>query len=158
MSSTRLVRLASLSAGLLLLVAGATASFADTSAGIRAGLSSEPNQVLIGGQLNLDAMSDHVYVVPSAEAGFGDDAFTLSLNGDVQYRFDVQSSVRPYAGGGLTVYYFNLDNGGDDTELGVNVLGGIFFGEAAGHPMFVEAKAGLSDEMPDWKFLFGINF
>jgi len=132
---------------------------AETSAGIRGGLSSNPDQFLFGGQLNLDAISEHVYIVPSGEAGFGDDAFTLSFNGDVQYRFDVEGKVRPYAGGGLTVYYFNLDNGGgSDTNLGVTVLGGIFFGQSHGHPMFVEAKAGLTDEVPDWKFIFGINF
>lgn len=158
MSSFRSTVLLSTLCAALLLAAVARPSFAETSAGLRVGLSVDPDQVLVGGQVNLDALSDHVYIVPSAEAGFGDDAFTLSFNGDVQYRFDVQGSVRPYAGGGLTLFYFNLDDGrGDDTELGVAVLGGLFFGGAGGNPMFVEAKAGLSD-IPDWKIMFGINF
>lgn len=158
MSSFRSTVLLSALCAALLLAAVARPSFAETSAGLRVGLSVDPDQVLVGGQVNLDALSDHVYIVPSAEAGFGDDAFTLSFNGDVQYRFDVQGSVRPYAGGGLTLFYYNLDdNRGDDTELGVAVLGGLFFGEAGGNPMFVEAKAGLSD-IPDWKIMFGINF
>ena len=151
--------------GLLMIVAlfcFVAPAHAEVSGGLRAGFSSSPDQVLVGGQLNLDAVSSHVYIVPSGEAGFGDNAFTLSFNGDVQYRFDVRDSkVRPYAGGGLTVYYFNLDNdfgGGDDTNLGVTILGGIFFGRESGHPMFVEAKAGLTDEVPDWKFIFVINF
>lgn len=135
---------------------------AEVSGGLRVGFSSSPDQVLVGGQLNLDPVSSHVYIVPSGEAGFGDHAFTLSFNGDAQYRFDVQDSkVRPYAGGGITLYYFKLNNdfgGGDDTNLGVSVLGGIFFGGDSGHPMFAEAKAGLTDEVPDWKFIFGINF
>lgn len=149
---------ASMSLVLALLTLAAPPSRAETSAGIRAGLSDDPDQVLFGGQLNLDAVSEHVYIVPSAEAGFGDDLFTLSFNGDVQYRFDVSGSVRPYAGGGLSLFYWNHDNGGDDTEFGVDVLGGIFFGRASGNPMFVEAKADLSDDLPDWKFIFGINF
>jgi hypothetical protein len=140
----------------------ASTARADVSGGFRAGFSSNPDQVLVGGQLNMDPVSNHVYIVPSGEAGFGDDAFTLSFNGDVQYRFDVRDSkVRPYAGGGLTLYYFKLSNdfgGGSDTNLGVTVLGGIFFGREAGHPMFAEAKAGLTDKVPDWKFIFGINF
>ena len=151
------VALAALCA-VLFLAAGPRPSFAETSAGLRVGLGIDPDQVLVGGQVNLDALSEHVYIVPSAEAGFGDDAFTLSFNGDVQYRFDVQGSVRPYAGGGLTLFYYDLDEGrGDDTELGVAVLGGIFFGRAEGNPMFVEAKAGIGD-IPEWKIMFGINF
>src|SRR5512138_3269110 len=87
----------------------ASTARADVSAGLRLGFSSNPDQVLVGGQLNMDPVSTHVYIVPSGEAGFGDDAFTLSFNGDVQYRFDVRDSkVRPYAGGGLTLYYINF--------------------------------------------------
>jgi len=137
------------------------AAMADTSAGIRGGFSSSPDQFLFGGQLNLSPVGRNVYIVPSGEVGFGDNATTLSFNGDVQYRFDVHrgSEVRPYAGGGLALYYVNLDGGGgSDTNMGVDILGGIFFGRMSGNPMFVEVKAGLTDEVPDWKFIFGINF
>jgi hypothetical protein len=148
-----------LAALVLALAAGAPAR-AETTAGIRAGLSVDPDQFLFGAHLNVAPVGRNVYIVPSLEAGLGDDLFTLSFNGDVQYRFDVSrgSEVRPYAGGGLALYYVDVDRGGSDTEVGVNVLGGIFFGRASGNPMFVEAKAGLSDEVPDWKFIFGINF
>src|SRR5215216_1089786 len=131
------------------LILAVSPAAAEVSGGLRVGFSSSPDQFLAGGQLNLDPVSSHVYIVPSGEAGFGDDAFTLSFNGDVQYRFDADDKVRPYAGGGLTIYYFNLDNefgGGSDTNVGVTVLGGIFFGRDSGHPMFAEAKAGLTDE------------
>jgi hypothetical protein len=135
-------------------------ALADTSAGIRAGLSVDPDQFLFGGQLNLDPVGRHVYIVPSAELGLGDNLTTLSFNGDVQYRFPVSqgSDVRPYAGGGLAIYWVDLDGGGSNTEVGVNVLGGIFFGNASGNPMFIDVKLGLVDEVPDWKFVFGINF
>jgi hypothetical protein len=146
-------------AAALLSLASAPA-LADTSAGLRGGFSSDPDQFLIGGQLNFSAVGENLYIVPSGEAGFGDNLFSLSFNGDLQYRFDVSrgSSVRPYAGGGVSLYYFNVDGGGSDTNLGVAVLGGIFFGRASGNPMFLELKAGLTDEVPDWKFIFGINF
>jgi len=151
-------------AGLLValsLSAAAIPALAETSGGLRVGFSTSPDQVLVGGQLNFDPISEHVYIVPSGEAGFGDDAFTLAFNGDVQYRFDTDTNVKPYAGGGLTLTYINFDNdfgGGDDTNFGVTILGGIFFGRDSGHPMFAEVKAGLTDEVPDWKFIFGINF
>jgi hypothetical protein len=146
----------------LLSLTWSAAAFANVAGGLRGGFSSNPDQFLFGGQLNFEPVAHNLYIVPSGEAGFGDNAFTLSFNGDVQYRFDVRNSkVRPYAGGGLTVYYINFDNdfgGGDDTNLGVTVLGGIFFGRSTAHPMFVDVKAGLTDEVPDWKFIFGINF
>jgi hypothetical protein len=163
MSSVRPVARFALSAlAAAVVVLAASPATAEVSGGLRVGFSSSPDQALVGGQLNLDPVSSHVYIVPSGEAGFGDHAFTLSFNGDVQYRFDVRDSkVRPYAGGGLALYYVNVDNdfgGGDDTNVGVSILGGIFFGRESGHPMFAEAKAGLTNEVPDWKFIFGINF
>ncbi len=144
----------------LLSLAATPVALADTSAGLRGGFSSGPDQFLIGGQINFSPVGENLYIVPSGEAGFGNNAFTLSFNGDLQYRFDVKrgSEVRPYAGGGLSLYYVNLDGGGSDTNMGVDVLGGIFFGRTSGNPMFIEAKAGLTDEVPDWKFIFGINF
>jgi len=146
-------------ASVVLMAAGSVTARAETSAGLRGGLSVDPDQFLVGAHLNLSPVGENVYIVPSAEAGFGDDLFTLSFNGDVQYRFDVSrgSQVRPYAGGGLTLYYVDFD-GGSDSELGVAVLGGIFFGRTSRNPMFVEMKAGLTNEVPDWKFIFGINF
>ena len=139
---------------------GTAPALADTSAGIRAGLSVDPDQFLFGGQLNLDPVGKHVFIVPSAELGLGDNLTTLSFNGDVQYRFPVSqgSDLRPYAGGGLAIYWVDVDGGGSDTEVGVNLLGGIFFGDASGNPMFIDVKLGLVDEVPDWKFVFGINF
>jgi hypothetical protein len=137
----------------------ASAAFADVTGGVRVGFSSSPDQVVMGGQLELSPVGENVYIIPSGELGLGDNATTLAFNGDVQYRFRTHSEVRPYAGGGLSVFYVNLDNGGgSDTNLGMNVLGGIFFNRNSRTPMFVEAKAGLTNEVPDWKFIFGLNF
>jgi len=130
-----------------------------TSGGLRAGFSSTPDQFIVGGQLEFSPVAEHLYIVPSGEVGFGDHATTLAFNGDLQYRFLVHDSkVHPYAGGGLTVYYVNVDGGGSDTNLGADILGGMFFNERSGTPMFVEAKLGLTDEVPDWRFVFGVNF
>ena len=131
-----------------------------TSAGLHGGFSSSPDQFIIGPHLNLSAVGDNLYIVPSGEVGFGDDVLTLAFNGDLQYRFVVhRSKVRPYAGGGLTVFFFDPDGPAEsDTNLGVNLLGGIFFGEMNRRPMFLDFKVGLTDEVPDWKLQFGFNF
>jgi hypothetical protein len=143
----------------MLLLALPGAGQADTSVGLHGGFSSGPDQFIIGPHLNLSPVAENLYIVPSGEVGFGDNLTTLAFNGDLQYRFETSSEVRPYAGGGVTLLWFNPDGPGDsDTNLGVNILGGIFFGRLNGQPMFVDVKAGLTDEVPDWKFQFGINF
>ena len=151
--STLLVTMAAL--GCLAL---ASTADAEVYGGLRVGFSSTPDQVLVGGQFELSPVAENLYIIPSGELGFGDHATTLSFNGDIQYRFKVHSEVRPYAGGGITVYYFNLDGGGSDTNLGAEALGGIFFNRNSSNPMFVDVKLGLTDEVPDWKFIYGINF
>ena len=147
-----------LTAAILLLLAPAPAARADVATGLRGGLSVDPDQFLFGGHLEFAPIADQLYVVPSGEAGFGDHLFTLSFNGDLQYRFKVHSDVRPYAGGGLAMYFVDSDFGGSDTQLGVNALGGIYFGRNSRKPMFIDAKLGISDEVPSWKFVFGVTF
>jgi len=144
----------------LLLLVFPGAAWARTSWGLHGGFSSNPDQFIVGPHLNLDAVGEHVYIVPSGEVGFGDNAFTMAFNGDVQYRFVVhKSKVHPYAGGGLSLYVFDPDGpGGSSTNLGPDILGGIFFGEMNGRPMFVDVKLGLTNEVPDWKFQFGFQF
>jgi hypothetical protein len=156
---TKTSRTSCLAAALLAACAlGTSAAHADTAVGLRGGLSIDPDQVLIGVHLQPPAVAENLYVVPSAEAGLGDDAFTISINGDLQYQFGRSGGVRPYAGGGLTLYYFNLDNGGDDTDFGLNAVGGLLFDRSKGHPIFLEGKLGLTDRVPDWKFMVGLMF
>ena len=139
-------------------LAFASAAWAGYPAGVRGGFSSSPDQFLFGLQVEFPPVAKNLYIMPSTEIGIGDDAFSLSVNGDVQYRFHTSSGIRPYAGGGLTLYYFDPDNFESNTDLGVSALGGLFFGSEKGPPLFVDVKLGLTDEIPDWKFVFGVMF
>lgn len=138
----------------------ATNAWAGYPAGVRGGFSSDPDQFVFGVQMEMPRLAENLYVVPSAEVGVGDDAFSLAVNGDLQYRFHTSSGIRPYAGGALNLYYFDPDAEGadSDTNIGVSALGGLFFGSANGPPLFVDVKLGLTDEVPDWKFMFGVMF
>jgi len=142
----------------LALSLGASAASAESSIGLRGGISSNPDQILFGAHFQPPPVAKNLYIVPSGEMGFGDDAFTLSFNGDLEYQFGREGSVRPYAGGGLSLYYVNVDNGGSDSNLGVSALGGLLFDRESGWPIFVELKLGLSDEVPDLKALVGVMF
>src|SRR5258705_10859426 len=111
-----------ITAALISCLAWASTSRAEVYGGFRVGFSSIPDQVLVGGQLELSPVAENLYIIPSGELGFGDHATTLSFNGDIQYRFVVHSQVRPYAGGGISLYYVNVDNGGSDTQPGARLL------------------------------------
>ena len=135
----------------------AWASTAYASGGLRAGLSDDPDQFLFGGQIEPDPVAENVHIVPSGEVGISDDLFSLQFNGDVQYRFRTDSGIRPYVGAGLTLAWYDPEGGGDsNTEIGLNALGGLYFGKKT--PMFVDLKLGLTDDVPDLKAVFGINF
>jgi hypothetical protein len=141
-------------AALLCVVALAPTAHAD--GGLRAGFSSGPDQFLFGAQIEPDPVAKNLHIVPSGEVGIGDDLLSLQFNGDLQYRFRTDSGVRPYVGGGLTVAWYDPDGAGDsNTEVGVNILGGLYFGKST--PMFVDVKLGLTDDVPDLKAVFGIN-
>lgn len=149
---------AALAAAVLILVLGASTASAESSVGIRGGLSSNPDQILIGAHFQPPPVAKNLYIVPSGEAGFGDDVFTLSFNGDLEYQFGPQGTIRPYAGGGLSLFFADPDNGDSDTNLGVSALGGLLFDRKSGWPIFLEGKLGLSDEVPDFKLLVGLMF
>ena len=156
-ASLRISTLAVLSAVSLVFASHAWAGY---PAGVRGGFSSDPDQFVFGVQMEFPPLAKNLYVVPSAEVGIGDDAFSIAVNGDVQYRFHTSSGIRPYVGGALNLYYFDpdADNADSNTDIGVSALGGLFFGSANGPPLFVDVKLGLTDEVPDWKFMFGVMF
>jgi hypothetical protein len=148
-----------MSALLLACAASLASPAAAVPAGLRGGFSSDPDQFLFGLQIEPPPLGENVHIVPSVEAGLGDDAFSLSFNGDFQYRFDTSGGVRPYLGAGLALWWVDFDEFDEsETEFGVNALGGMFFGQRSGPPMFIELKLGLTDEIPDLKFVFGVNF
>jgi hypothetical protein len=153
----RHVARATLLAAAALFVAGA--AFASSSSiGLRGGFSSGPDQVVVGAHFQPPPVAKQLYIVPSGEVGFGDDAFTIAVNGDLEYQFTSSGNVRPYAGGGLSLYYIDVDQGGSDSNLGVSALGGLLFDRSKGWPIFLEAKLGLSNEVPDFKLVAGLMF
>lgn len=123
--------------------------------GLRAGFSLDPDNFLFGGQYTTNPIAEGLYFVPSAELGFGD-ATMIAGNADLHYRFKTSSGVKPYAGGGFTVNYFDYD-GGSDTEVGGSLLGGIMLPPKKSGQIFFEIKFGLGD-VPDAKFIAGWNF
>jgi len=116
--------------------------------GIQTGLSLSPDDFVIGLHWQSKPLGESLYWVPSVEAGFGD-ATMVAGNVDLHYVFKTKSKLAPYAGGGVTLNWFDFDSG-SETDFGGSLLGGIQLNAK----MFFETKLGLGDT-PDWKFLVG---
>lgn len=130
----------------------------ETGIGPRVGVSINPDQLVFGGQAIIGEIAPNLTFDPNVELGFGDDVTTVALNFDVHYHFVVQNSKwRPYAGGGIGVAFYNFDGGGDDSEVGANLVVGAGAPTKGGNRFFGELRIGLGD-LPDLKMMVGWNF
>lgn len=131
--------------------------------GPRLGASSDPDQIVFGGQMVVEDMAPNLNFSPNIELGLGDNITTIALNADFVYMFRISgSSWRPYAGGGLGFAFYSFDNDGpgddSDTGVGVNLIGGAAVPTKAGNQFFLELRVGLFDDLPDFKGMVGWNF
>ena len=130
--------------------------------GPRIGLSSGPDQIHFGAHLDYGNFAQHVRFQPNVELGLSDNETLLTINAEAAYRFSEDwETWTPYLGGGLGVNIKSWDNGHDnndsETDLGVNLLGGIDKGLDNGDRFFIELKASLND-VPDLKVTVGWTF
>lgn len=123
-------------------------------AGLRAGLSVDPDQFYFGGHVETSPLIDRLHFRPNVEVGFGDDITLIAANMEFVYKFPRRNTWGIYTGGGpaLNVYMFD---GRDDsnTEAGLNFLIGV----ENSRGMFFEFKVGAIDS-PDFKFGVGWTF
>jgi hypothetical protein len=127
--------------------------------GPRLGASVDPDQVHFGVHLDFGNFAKHVRFQPNLELGLGENVTLITINGEAAYRFLSRWDVwTPYLGGGLGVNVARFDNGNSsDTNIGVNLLGGIEKGLSDGDRFFLEAKLSLND-VPDAKVTVGWTF
>jgi len=78
----------------------------------------------------------------------GTDRSAWEINGNLAYNFVVEDSeLNPYAGAGLSIFHLSVESDGpgpdfDDTDLGLNLFGGLKFPGQSITP-FVEVRAVL---------------
>jgi hypothetical protein len=126
--------------------------------GPRVGLTIDPDQVHVGGHLDLGDVASRLALVPNLEVGFGDDFTVVTVMAEFDYRFpSIGSAWRPYVGGGIGPVFVSHDSGADDTELGLTIQGGFARRNDTGGALFLELKLGLVDA-PDAKFTLGWTF
>lgn len=146
------------------LVLGAGAAHADTSWGLRGGATFDPDQVHVGVHLNGGELFTDGWFIPNVEIGFGDDLTLIALNPELVYKFDRRNRSHWgfYVGAGLGLNFYSWDDHGgpgdnSDTDLGLNILGGMSRRLSAGNEFFLELKLGAADS-PDAKITAGFNF
>lgn len=132
----------------LIMATAATPAFAGL--GFHAGATIDPDNFLLGLRFKSHPVEESIYIVPNVEVGFGDVTMIGGLV-DGQYHFKTSSKYAPYAGLGFMVAWYDFD-GGSNTEVGGNILGGIMLNEK----WFFETKVGLGD-VPDWHFIVGFE-
>ncbi len=129
---------------------------------LRLGIADDPDQALLGVQIDLGEITDGVRFRPDAQLGVGDDHTILSVSGVVDHPFDTDTAFRPYAGGGLTVGFVDRDRpgpGGDDTdvEIALEAIGGLEWSLRGGNDFFVELNLVFGD-LHDVELLAGWRF
>ena len=131
--------------------------------GPRVGFTSDPDQIVGGVHFDMGEIVSNLRWEPNFEVGFGDDVTSLSANVLFAYYFPLKSNITPYAGGQLAAVYFDWDDGhgdhndgGSDTEIGVDAVGGIET-KVGGARMLFELQIGFGD-IHDAKFLVGWKF
>lgn len=139
---------------LLGLVVFSSTPAAAQDAGVRGGISVDPDQFYFGGHLETSPLVDRLHFRPNVEVGFGDDIMLIAANMEFVYKFPRRRAWGLYAGAGpaLNVYMFD-DRDDSETEGGFNVLIGV----ENSRGLFFEFKVGAIDS-PDFKFGVGWTF
>ena len=136
----------------VLVVSSVPASAQD--AGVRGGISVDPDQFYFGGHIETSALVDRVHFRPNVEIGFGDDIMLIGANMEFVYKFPSRSGWGLYAGGGPALNIYTFDDVDDsETEGGFNIV----IGAEQDRGLFFEFKIGAIDS-PDFKFGVGWTF
>jgi len=133
--------------------------------GPRVGLASDPDQVIAGIHWDAGRLAPRVRFQPDVEIGLGDDVFILGFTAPVHYRFPVKGDIHPYAGGGVTLGYVNVDlpagaddrADDDDLEFAVDLIGGMEWQLRSGNLFFVEFDL-LAGDLQDFQLVAGWTF
>ncbi|HMB69981.1 MAG TPA: hypothetical protein VKU85_11750 [bacterium] len=136
--------------------------------GPRVGFSIDPDQFTIGAFADWGELGKQTHLVTSGDLGFGDNIFSVLINGDVFYRFNTDKDFYPYAGGGIAIGYYDFDinypagyNGprvdSSTTEVGLSLVGGVTKDLGGYKSGTLELRLGISD-VPDVKITAQLGF
>ena len=124
--------------------------------GIHGGFGFEPDQVVVGAQIDMGEVVKQLKFEPGVDLGLGNDVTLLIFSGDFKYLF-VDKKVQPYVASALNVTYWSA-NEHSDTEMGVNVGGGVYL-PISSWKGYLDGRLDLvSDAFYDLRLTIGIFF
>ena len=109
-------------------------------AGVRAGVSADPDQFYFGGHVETAPLVDRIHFRPNVEIGVGDHVTLVAFNLEFAYHFPTGGNWYTYAGGGPALNVIRFQ-GNTNSEGGFNLLIGVQHNAG----LFAELKAGLAD-------------
>jgi hypothetical protein len=126
-----------------------TGARAEVDFGVRAGLYSDADAGFIGGEL-LWGVTRQWYFNPNLEYVFVDDGDLYTVNLDAHYDFNTGNPFYVWAGGGPAFIFQGADDDcrrcEDETDIGLNLLGGVGFGKGQALRPYIQGKVTISDE------------
>ncbi len=130
--------------------------------GARAGLSSSPDQFVLGLQGvfgNVGGAAGTAVFVPSVDVGVGDNFTSLLINGDLRWYLArmPETGIKFYGAAGPTVGYYSVNNGGSSTELGLSLTAGARIPMKGKRSYNLEMRFGFGD-IPDLKIMLSVMF
>jgi hypothetical protein len=118
-------------------------------AGVRAGVSADPDQFYFGGHVETAPLFDRLHFRPNVEIGVGNDVTLVAFNIEFAYHFPTGRNWFAYAGAGPALNLIRF-RGDTNSEGGFNLLLGVQHNSG----LFAEIKAGLANS-PNFKFGVG---
>jgi hypothetical protein len=123
-------------------------------AGLRAGVSVNPDQFYFGGHIETSPLVDRLHFRPNVEVGLGESLMLIGANMEFVYKFPSRSGWGLYAGAGPALNVIMIEDADDsNVEAGLNVL----VGAETSRGLFFEFKVGAIDS-PDFKFGVGYTW
>jgi hypothetical protein len=124
---------------------------AEVDFGVRGGFYSDAEAGFLGAEA-LMGVTRSWYFNPNVEYVFVDNGSLWTVNGDFHYDFPTRSNLAVWAGGGPAVIFSSPDPDpgcrkceDNQTDLGLNLLGGVGFSKRGPIRPYVQGKVILSD-------------
>src|SRR5262249_51696799 len=95
-----------LALAILVMLPTASSASSFTYYGPHVGLQQNPDQTVLGAQVQFNGVAPRVAFVPGIDFGFGQDLSLISMSGDFHYGIVTGSTWQPYVGGGVSLNTF----------------------------------------------------
>jgi hypothetical protein len=139
---------------IVLLAAGP--AYSDTTFGVRTGVYTDANAGFLGGEV-VTSIASSWYFNPNLEVAVSGDRDVVTANGDFHYDFFQDRPYWVWAGGGPAVIHREFADNSDQTDLGVNFLGGIAWKTASKVAPYLQGKVTISED-DEAVLAFGLRF